>query len=77
LLGRVASALFVTEKGMRLTDCGARYNFGHASQRIGLRADQQYCRHGQGPRIDQSIEAEHLGLSLKETPSSAPYRRSN
>jgi integrase/recombinase XerD len=51
LLGRVASALFVTEKGTRLTDCGARYNFAHACQRIGLRADQQYCRHGQGPRI--------------------------
>ena len=51
LLGRVAPAFFVTEKGTRLTDCGARYNFAHVCQRIGLRADQQYCRHGRGPRI--------------------------
>lgn len=51
LLGRVAPAFFVTEKGTRLTDCGARYNFAHVCQRIGLRADQQYGRHGRGPRI--------------------------
>lgn len=51
LLGRTAPAFFVTEKGTRLTDCGARYNFAHVCQRIGLRADQQYGRHGRGPRI--------------------------
>jgi integrase/recombinase XerD len=51
LLGCAAPAFFVTEKGTRLTDCGARYNFAHACQRIGLRADQRYCRHGRGPRI--------------------------
>lgn len=51
LLGRTAPAFFVTEKGTRLTDCGARYNFAHACQQIGLRAHQQYGRHGRGPRI--------------------------
>jgi integrase len=51
LLGRAVPAFFVTEKGTRLTDCCARYNFARACQRIGLRADQQYCRHGRGPRI--------------------------
>lgn len=51
LHGRVAPAFFVTEKGTRLTDCGARYNFARVCQQIGLRADQQYCRHGQGPRV--------------------------
>jgi integrase/recombinase XerD len=51
LLGRAAPAFFVTGKGTRLTDCSARYNFAHACQQIGLRADQQYCRHGRGPRI--------------------------
>lgn len=51
LLGRAAPAFFVTEKGRRLTDCGARYNFAHVCQRIGLRAEQQYGRHGRGPRI--------------------------
>ena len=51
LLGCAAPAFFVTEKGTRLTDCGARYNFAHVCQRIGLRPRQQYCRHGRGPRI--------------------------
>jgi integrase/recombinase XerD len=51
LLGCAAPAFFVTEKGTRLTDCGARYNFALACQRVGLRAVQQYCRHGRGPRI--------------------------
>ena len=51
LLGRAAPAFFVTGKGTRLTDCSARYNFAHACQQIGLRTDQQYCRHGRGPRI--------------------------
>ena len=46
-----ADAFFVTGKGTRLTDCSARYNFAHACQQIGLRAHQQYCRHGRGPRI--------------------------
>jgi integrase/recombinase XerD len=51
LLGRAAPAFFVTENGTRMTDCTARYNFAHACQQIGLRADQQCCRHGRGPRI--------------------------
>jgi integrase/recombinase XerD len=51
LLGRAAPAFFVTEKGTRLTDCSARYNFARACQRIGLRAHQHYYRHGRGPRI--------------------------
>lgn len=51
LLGTAAPALFVTEKGTRLTDCCARYNFAQVCQRIGLRADQRYGRHGRGPRI--------------------------
>jgi len=51
LLGRAAPAFFVSEKGTRLTDCSARYNFARACQQIGLRAHQHYCRHGRGPRI--------------------------
>lgn len=51
LLGTAAPALFVTEKGTRLTDCCARYNFAQVCQQIGLRADQRYGRHGRGPRI--------------------------
>ena len=51
LLGCAAPAFFVAEKGTRLTDCGARYNFAQVCQRIGLRAEQRYGRHGRGPRI--------------------------
>jgi integrase/recombinase XerD len=51
LLGRAAPAFFVTENGTRMTDCSARYNFAHACQQIGLRVNQQCCRHGRGPRI--------------------------
>lgn len=51
LLGRTPEPFFVTCDGARLGDCGARYNFALACQRVGLRDDQQYCRHGRGPRI--------------------------
>jgi integrase/recombinase XerD len=51
LAGQRAKPLFVTDKGTRLTACGARYNFAHACQEIGLRPPQQYLRHGCGPRI--------------------------
>ena len=51
LLGHGAQPLFVTDKGTRLTDCGARYNFARACQDIGLRPRQRYQRHGRGPRI--------------------------
>jgi integrase len=51
LVGHPAMPLFVTEKGTRLTDCAARYNFAHTCQQIGLRTHQHYGRHGRGPRI--------------------------
>jgi integrase len=51
LLGRRPEAFFVTCEGRRLGDCGARYNFAHVCQQIGLRPPQLYLRHGRGPRI--------------------------
>jgi integrase/recombinase XerD len=51
LLGLTPEPFFVTCGGDRLGDCGARYNFALVCQRIGLRAPQQYGRHGRGPRI--------------------------
>jgi integrase/recombinase XerD len=51
LLGHTPEPFFVTCDGDRLGDCGARYNFALACQRIGLRDAQQYRRHGRGPRI--------------------------
>lgn len=37
LLGQGEAAFFRTEKGNRLTDCGARYNFAEVSRRVGQR----------------------------------------
>jgi integrase/recombinase XerD len=51
LLGKTPTAYFVNENGERITDCGARYNFSHVCQNIGLRDAQRYGRHGRGPRI--------------------------
>jgi integrase/recombinase XerD len=51
LLGYRPEAFFVGDRGHRLTDCGARYNFAAVCQSIGLRPVQKYYRHGRGPRI--------------------------
>jgi len=51
LLGFHSEAFFVSDRGTRLTDCGARYNFAVVCQRIGLRPTTKFNRHGRGPRI--------------------------
>lgn len=51
LFGRASVPFFVKCDGSRLGDCGARYNFAHVCQRIGLRKPQAEQRHGRGPRI--------------------------
>ena len=51
MLGGASVPFFVKCDGSRLGDCGARYNFAHVCQRIGLREAQTEGRHGRGPRI--------------------------
>ncbi len=51
LLGIPSIPFFVSDRGTRLTDCGARYNFAVICQMIGLRPAQKYHKHGRGPRI--------------------------
>lgn len=51
LVDSTPKSFFATEEGNRVVDCGARYNFAIACQRIGLRPQQRFCRHGRGPRI--------------------------
>jgi integrase/recombinase XerD len=51
LLAAPSAAFFVSDRGERLTDCGARYNFAVVCQTIGLRPLQRFKRHGRGPRI--------------------------
>jgi integrase len=51
LLGTPSNAFFVSDRGERLTDCGARYSFAMVCQAIGLRPSQKFNRHGRGPRI--------------------------
>jgi integrase/recombinase XerD len=51
LLGGPPKPFFVSDRGERLTDCGARYNFAAVCQAIGLRPAEKFGRHGHGPRI--------------------------
>jgi integrase len=51
LLGHIPEPFFVSEEGIRLTDCAVRYNFVVVCKMIGLRAEQPFYKHGVGPRI--------------------------
>lgn len=51
LLGHCPEPLFVSDRGTRVTDCSARYDFAVVCQSIGLRPPQKFNRHGRGPRI--------------------------
>jgi integrase/recombinase XerD len=51
LLGEPSKPFFVSDRGERLTDCGARYNFAAVCRTIGLRRPEKFKRHGRGPRI--------------------------
>ena len=51
LLGVTPEPFFISDRGERLTDCGARYNFAAVCQTIGLRPAEKFRRHGHGPRI--------------------------
>ena len=44
-------ALFVSERGTRISEFAARYNFALVSQQIGLREPPGEHRHGKGPRL--------------------------
>jgi integrase len=43
------AAFFVSERGVRITDCMARYTFAKLSQQLGLRSRAK--GHGRGPRL--------------------------
>jgi integrase/recombinase XerD len=52
LLPRPASPAFLlSERGMRVTQCSARYTFAVVSRAIGLRPPTRGGRHGRGPRL--------------------------
>jgi len=51
LLGHTPEPFFVSDEGVRLTDCSVRYNFAIVCQMIGLRAEQRFHKHGIGPRV--------------------------
>jgi integrase len=48
---RATEAFFLSEKGRRVTEWAARYNFAVVSRQVGLRAATTNCRHGRGPRL--------------------------
>ena len=45
------SAFFLSERGDRVKEGAARYNFANVSRQVGLRAATTNCRHGHGPRL--------------------------
>jgi integrase/recombinase XerD len=49
ILGKATVAFFVSERGIRITDCIARYTFAKVSQQLGLRSMAK--GHGRGPRL--------------------------
>ena len=52
LLPRPASPAFlISERGIRVTQCSARYNFAVVSRAVGLRPSTRGHRHGRGPRL--------------------------
>lgn len=51
LLAHTPEPFFVSDEGIRLTDCAARYNFALICKMIGMRAEQRFHKHGIGPRI--------------------------
>lgn len=51
ILGASPAPFFLSEDGVRPTDCAARYNFVQVCQSIGLRAKEPFYKHGRGPRI--------------------------
>lgn len=48
---RDPTAFFLSERGTRITQCSARYNFVVVSRAIGLRPAKGKTRHGHGPRL--------------------------
>jgi integrase/recombinase XerD len=51
LLASIPEPFFVSDQGIRPSDCSTRYNFAQVCQRIGIRRPEKYLRHGRGPRI--------------------------
>jgi integrase len=49
VLPKPTPAFFVSEHGIRITDCMARYTFARLSQQLGLRSIAK--SHGRGPRL--------------------------
>jgi integrase len=45
------AAFFLSERGGRVTEWAARYNFAKISREVGLRAPTTNGRHGRGPRL--------------------------
>jgi len=46
-----SAAFFLSERGIGVTQCSARYNFAVVSRVVGLRAPASGYRHGHGPRL--------------------------
>lgn len=80
---RPTTAFLVSDRGRRLGECAARYNFAKVSRQVGLRRPAGGYRHGRGPRIHDMrhrfaarrlIEWYRVGLDVeREIPRLATY----
>lgn len=80
---RPTAAFLVSDRGRRLGECAARYNFAKVSRQVGLRRSAGGYRHGRGPRIHDMrhrfaarrlIEWYRVGVDVeREIPRLATY----
>jgi integrase len=80
---RLTAAFFVSDRGCRLGECAARFNFAKVSHQVGLRRSVGRYRHGRGPRLHDMrhrfaakrlVEWYRAGLDVeREIPKLATY----
>lgn len=80
---RPTNAFLVSDRGVRLGQCAARYNFAKVSRAVGLRRSAGGHRHGRGPRLHDMrhrfaakrlVEWYRAGLDVeREIPKLATY----
>lgn len=80
---RPTDAFLVIDRGTRLGECAARYNFAKVSRAVGLRPATRDYRHGRGPRLHdlrhrfaakRLVEWYRAGLDVeREIPRLATY----
>jgi len=64
LLGYTPDPFFISDKGIRLTDCPVRYNFALIGKMIGLRTEQPFHKHGVNVMINWYKEGKNIDQEM-------------